>query len=109
MTRYDLYGWQTMPLDRAQEVLRKRLGVRFTARESSYLGDYYASTRELDDGKEEILIQENHADENGELIEADFPQHATLVYVNGSDRWEDLDPVLASVEGLQLLRSEHIE
>jgi hypothetical protein len=99
--RHELYGWRPLALREASEHLAAATGATFALHDSDYLGgDYF-----LGEGPngERISVQENFADDEGYLMEPDFPDHATLVYVSGTDTgtgWA-LDR-----EGFELLRSD---
>ncbi|MCA1671733.1 MAG: hypothetical protein ABR608_06925 [Pseudonocardiaceae bacterium] len=104
MKRFDLYGWRSMPLAAAADLIARAVGVEFELHDSGYHGgDYYRSKCF---GSEEILVQDNFEDEEGYLAEPNFPEHHTLVYINGAS--EKVARVLADVEDLEPLRSELI-
>jgi hypothetical protein len=42
MRRYDVYGFRSMALDAAAEMVERALGVRLWQRDSSYRGTYYS-------------------------------------------------------------------
>jgi len=99
--RFQLYGWRDLPLADACGVLAGATGATFDLHDSDYRGgEYYAGRGR---GGEEITVQENAADDEGYLVEPDFPGHRTLAYVTTGD--EDPGRHLEA-EGLELLRDE---
>lgn len=101
MKRFDLYGSCTMSVEHVARSLESRLAQQFQEHESGYRGVYF---RLVSEG-EELLVQANAEDDEGNLPEPEFGHWSTLVYVNGSQRWSDLEQACAAV-GLDLLRSE---
>lgn len=103
MKRFDLYGSQTMSVEAVARSLEKSLFERFVEHESSYRGLYFRAGTET----EEVLVQANAKDDDGYLPEPRFGSWPTLVYVNGSHRWPDVERACADVP-LSLLRSETV-
>ncbi|MGQ0520791.1 MAG: hypothetical protein ACT4PX_06550 [Actinomycetota bacterium] len=101
MSRFELYGWRDVTLRKASELLSAAIGARFELHSSDYLGgDYFRGTGP--DGAR-ITVQPNVADDEGYLIEQDFPEHRTLVYLSDD---EDGPGWSLDLDGLELLRSE---
>ena len=101
MKRFDLYGSRSMSVEEVARSLGASLSAEFVERESGYVGVYFRLASE----SEELLVQANVEDDEGYLPEPEFAPWATLVYVNGSDRWATLERTLGAV-GLDPLRSE---
>jgi len=102
--RFDLYGWRAMPLPQACALIARALGVEFELHESGYRGgDYYRSARHE---RPEVIVQPNFEDDEGYLSEGRFADYETLVYINGSN--DEVATTLASIEGLDFLRSQVI-
>ena len=102
MNRYGLYGWRgVVDLWTAAGRVTRATGVEFDLHNSYFLGgDYFCGTSA---GGAEVMVRPNAEDEEGELIESEFPEHRTLVYVNDCD--DDTASALARVEGLEHLRT----
>jgi hypothetical protein len=101
MKRFDLYGSFAMSTEHVAQSLQSRLAQQFVEHDSGYRGIYF---RLVSEG-EELLVQANAEDDEGYLLEPEFGRWSTLVYINGSQRWSDLEQACAAV-GLDLLRSE---
>ena len=106
MSLYELYGWRSMPLKQGAELLAAATGLTFNPHESDHGGEYYRSAGW---DRERITIQDNVAeDEDGSfLMESDFPEFTTLVYVNERDEWGP--DVTIDIEGLELLWTRTID
>lgn len=102
--RFDLYGSRELSAAQAADLLSTVLRVRFDQRDSAYLGEYYLSRG---DAPEEIKVQGNVEDEDHILLEPDFPEFPTLVYV--TDGIESVAETLSVVPELSLLRSETVD
>lgn len=71
MKRFDLHGWRSLPLAQVAQRLTALLGIPLELHDSDYLGgEYY---RGGDDAVEEPTVQPNVEDEDGYLMELDFP------------------------------------
>lgn len=70
--RYDLYGSRDLELQDLEARVPQQLGLEFTARDSSYWGPYSSWGGP---GGEPIRITSNFTDEDGELLEQDFPAY----------------------------------
>ena len=103
MKRFDLWGSSSLTTEEVAFSLEDALSIYFVEHDSSYLGIYFLFAL---DG-EEIRVQRNEPDDEGYLPERGFPHCQTLVYVNGSSRWEDLDAAFRAA-GLELLRSKTV-
>lgn len=106
MTRYDLYELVgSLTLDEAHEVVEAVLGVTLEARWSDFLGGDYSGT-EVEQRTEEIRLIPNYADEEGYLLEKGVSEGAMLLYVEGSDRWDEIDSRLGADERFVQLRTK---
>lgn len=99
--RFLLFGSTESPLVVGDRIAGS-LGVRLRIHESSYRGGEYL--RGEGQMIEEVIVQSNAEDDEGYLVEGDFPQFPTLVYVTQLDdlpRFESL-----AIDGLEILRVE---
>lgn len=106
MSHYELYGWRSMPLKQGADLLAAATGLTFNPHDSEYCGEYYRSAGW---DRERITIQNNVLqDEDGSfLMESEFPDFKTLVYVNERDEWGP--DMTIDVEGLELLRTDTVD
>lgn len=104
--RYDLYGSEELDLEQLEARVPERLGLTFTAHDSSYWGPYSIWG---DAAGEEIRITSNFVDEDGELLEEDFPQHRSFVHVARSVQPEVVGERLLGIDSLQLLRTTTLQ
>lgn len=102
MSRTALYGTKKHSIDGLASAIEARLGISFERRSSHYFGDYLL-WRTAD---ERIAVRPNRRDDEGDLVEEDFPDVPVLVDIEDSDRWAELEGALAGIDGLELLRSE---
>lgn len=93
-----------MATEELARALETRLGEKFTAHESLYLGIYFR----LAEGHE-LMVQPNLEgfDVDPEVIEQEFADFPTLLYVNDSPRLTALQQILADL-GLTHLRSDTV-
>lgn len=104
---FDLYGFRTDDLEAARASVESALGVQLQAHESSYhCGDYYCLGK---DGEENLILQRNFDDFEEEWTEEQFKSTPILLYVNHTQRPEELEEALTSrIGGIALLRRERI-
>ncbi|MDA0183213.1 hypothetical protein OJ997_23080 [Solirubrobacter phytolaccae] len=102
MPAYDLYGSEVHEMAELQRFVERALPVRFADRTSDYIGDYAGSGLP---GNEHFQIRSS-VDADGELVEPDFAQFRTLLYVSGTDRSRELQHALGDISGLQMLRHQ---
>ncbi len=103
MKTYDLYGVRTMSTEELARSLQQALGVPFEPRRSDFIGNYYRAAV----GEERFSVEPNHEYER--RLE---PQHAgcsALLYVDRTERAEDLELMLLDVPGLDLLRRQTVD
>jgi hypothetical protein len=68
-------------LDKVRSEVESVLAVRLIAHESDYHGgDYFKGTL----GGVSLVLKSNFLEDDGELSEAEFPDAAFLLYVNGA-------------------------
>jgi hypothetical protein len=101
MSRYELYGWKSEFLEDGAQVLSSVLGGRAEPHDSLYLGEYY---HVLVQGIDELTVQPNLEDDEGYLIEPDFAEYQTLVYVTGAT--DEHREAIKRIGGLDLLRQD---
>ena len=87
MFTYDLYGFKYSNIEKLKHELEKILGLRFTARESSYLGYYYHGGVV---GEEEFLLIENYNPDEQEWYEPKFKEIPLLLAVDGTQRADEI-------------------
>ncbi len=104
--RYDLYGSKELSLDELSALVSERLSLEFAKNDSMYWGPYDVWRASAN---EEIRITTNFVDEDGDLLEGDFPEHRSFVYVSNSSKAEEIDERLRGIEGLEHLRTEWAE
>lgn len=104
--RYDLYGSTALELEDLEALVAERLGLEFSAHDSSYWGPY--SSWSASPG-EQIRITTNFVDEDGELLEEDFPAYRSFVYVSESRRPDEIDRQLRGIAGVEHLRTKRVE
>lgn len=104
--RYDLYGSQELDLEQLEARVPEQLRLTFSAHDSSYWGPYSIWGGPVG---EEIRITSNFVDEDGELLEEDFPTHRSFVHVTRSLQPEVVTERLLGIESLQLLRTTALE
>ncbi|ABQ90459.1 hypothetical protein RoseRS_2076 [Roseiflexus sp. RS-1] len=104
MKTYDLYGFDHDDLEAARVAVEQALGVQLAPHESLHRGDYYR----LDTvGEENFELQRNFDPFYEEVVEDEFPEISILLYVNGTERPEELERILtARIPNLRLLRRE---
>lgn len=105
MAREVLYGRRTGDIHGRAREIEAALGIGLELHDSLFRGgDYYRNPH----GEYEIILQENFPDHyDGELAEPDHPDHALLLYANGSDgRYEE---ILNALPGLERLLTKEFD
>jgi hypothetical protein len=102
MKTYDLYGFDHDDLEAARVAVEQALGVKLALHESLHRGDYYR----LDTvGDESFVLQRNFDPFDEVLVEDEFPEIRILLYVEDTERPEELERILtARIPNLRLLR-----
>lgn len=102
MKTYDLYGSATMTAEVLARFLQLLLDVPFEPRRSGFVGDYYGANV----GDERFSVEPNADDgrDEDELLEPEFPEHQVLLYVDRTERADELQSMLTTVGDLKLLR-----
>lgn len=91
---YDLYGFARDDLDAIRESVEDALGIRFAPHESSFIGDYYLYEH---DG-ECFTLRPNIDPIDNEPFERDFPTIGSLLFVERTDRAEEIERALQRVK-----------
>lgn len=86
MKKSYLFGASNLGLDMARSAVEQALGSTLEAHESDYYGgDYYRSDR---DGMQ-LVLRTNFMEDDGEVTEAEYPDAAVLLYVDGDSNTVD--------------------
>jgi hypothetical protein len=104
MTYYDLYGTRTATIEELEHAVSSVLGIAFTARRNDAVGDYYLA---VVDG-EHFSIQPNYesdGDEEG-VLETRFADYRLLLYVDDTERGDEIRDRLIEIPGLEHLRRD---
>ena len=104
MKYYDLYGTRGMTTHELQEAAAAALGVSFAPRESSFTGDYYKA----DLGDENFAIYVNFKDPRyeDEILRPQFADYPVLLFVNHTERGDEIRGMLLEIPGLEHLRRD---
>lgn len=106
MKTYDLYGFVSDDLEAARVAMEQALDIHLAAHESLHTGDYY---RLGFTGEENFVLQKNFDPFYKEVIEDKFPKFCILLYVNKTERAEEIEQMLTSrITGIKLLRREQL-
>jgi hypothetical protein len=108
VTTYDLYGSRTLTAGDLCARLGVALGLAFDERESSYRGAYH---RAGGIGREEFEVQPNDVpgDDGGrEPMEERFADVPLLLYVNATERGDEVRHLLSDVPGLVFLHRDTV-
>jgi hypothetical protein len=107
MAIYDLYGFLSIDIDEAKNLLEAAINIKFEARESSYQGGNYFRSGKT--SHEHFVLKRNIDPYDDEPAEMSFPEYPTLFYVNDTLRSDDLQEKMARrAESFVLLRHEDI-
>ncbi len=88
-----LYGFKNLNLEEAKSLLESSLHVKLAPHDSYYHGgDYYL----LDEEDVELILQLNFDCLDEDLAEPDFPNANVLLYVDGSQRANEIAALLLS-------------
>ncbi|MGX9565516.1 hypothetical protein [Pseudomonas sp. CFBP 5748] len=101
MAVYDLYGIKGITIIEAKLCIERSLMFSFEERDSTYQGGYY---RFGSIGVEEFVLKLNVDPFDGEAVEQKFPEYPVLLYVNMTNRSEEIGGLLS--EEFCLLRHE---
>jgi hypothetical protein len=108
--RNDCLGWGDTPLTAATETLAAALDVEFMEREGYHMGIHYVA----ESSEVTVDVLDNYGGDyprDGEDTvprrEPQFPEHRTLVYVEGEDPtwWSRHEPTLRGIPNLVPLYS----
>ncbi|MFF4290983.1 hypothetical protein ACFY0R_37665 [Streptomyces sp. NPDC001633] len=103
--RFIVYGFQGDDLGDTERLVSGALGVRFTARESSFRGGKYLIYRGPD--RLEVTIESNFADGEGVLSVPEFPRCLTLIFVGHATL--EVEHRLNGVGEIEMLRTELVD
>jgi nuclear transport factor 2 (NTF2) superfamily protein len=97
-----------MTIEELRDELEARLGVTFRARYSDDIGSYFKASGV---GSENFSIQPNYEDDRDEdhVQEPAFADHAVLLYVNRTERGDEVRDALSDISGLEFLRRDTLE
>lgn len=103
--RYDLYGSTELEPSELERLVEERLGIELSQHDSSAWGPYGRWS-----GPEggQIRVTSNFIDEDGYLLEEDFPQHRSFVYLDEREDFASVDERLRGIEGLAHLRTKQV-
>jgi hypothetical protein len=104
MKYHDLYGTRTLKIDELEQAVASALDISFELRRSDGFGDYYKAVR----NGEHYSIRPNYESEGDEedVLETRFADCPVLLYVDDTERAEELERVLTEIPGLELLRRD---
>lgn len=106
MPTFDLYGYRNQNLEAIRLALQHALGVKLQAHESSFIGEYFRLQNSVG---EEFQLQRNFDPYEEEWAEDDFPDMHILLYINNTERAEELERLIAErIPELFLLRRQRI-
>lgn len=106
MTAFDLYGMESSDIKMAKAVIEDALGITFTPKESAYHGEYYQWG---DRSTESLMLKMNADPIDDEPAEPDFPSFHILLYVDGSERHEEIGRAIDATGAFVLLRHEELD
>ena len=105
MAAYDLYGVKDLSISAASLSVEESLKLSFDRRESSYHGgEYYFSGNKE---SEHFTLKNNVDPFDGEAVEHEFPEYPILLYVDMTDRAEEVKGKLGME--FHLLRHELLD
>lgn len=104
--RYDLYGSIELSQGVLCALVADRLGLEFTAHDSSHWGPYCLWSVS---SVERIRITANFVDDGGEALEPDFPEYRSFVHVSESPSPDEVDDLLRGIRGLEHLRTKRVK
>jgi hypothetical protein len=101
VVRGGLYGWKGRDLAGAAKQVAEALSIELELRDSSFRGgDYYNWDGPLG---EELIVQRNFRDAEGELEYPEFPEHQVLLQASAFE--EAVLDVIGDLSGLDKLES----
>lgn len=103
MLSNDLYGLIDKDLEAARRLIEQVLGIRFEGHDSSYLGGVYYRYGAFN--AEHFVLHQNLDIVDNEPIEPSYSAYPLLLYVNKTDRSEQIAALVTEmVEGAALLK-----
>lgn len=103
---YDLYGVFVNSIEEARSLVERVIGLEFHLHESSYRGgDYF---RLHDVGREHFILQRNYDKFEREWFEQEYREAPFILYVNDTQRSDELHEVLTALPNIRLLRHEEV-
>ena len=101
---YDLYGARAIAAEELRMIVESALGISFRARYNDSIGSYFNA----DVGSENFTVEPNFLDvgDEEEIQEPEFADRSVLLYVNGTERGDELRGRLLGIPGLELLRRD---
>ena len=106
MSTYDLYGVHAASIDEAKAMLQQLLFCSFEEHDSEYHGGRYFRAGE--ERGENFLLKRNLDAYEDVPAEEEFPTHALLFYVNGTERSISIQEVFRTTDAVELLRHEDL-
>ncbi|MEU6509727.1 hypothetical protein [Streptomyces sp. NPDC046942] len=101
--RHSLYGVRDSGVSEVVLEIGSFLNCDFKVRESDYLGVYQVAI--IPEGKIQVIAQ---PDPEGEPIEDEFKEYATLIYIDGEFEIPQIDGLLLPRGRLERLRSYEV-
>jgi|GEM_PF-5831246 len=100
---YDTYGFESRDLEGIATEIGKALGLRFLSRKNPVLGRLYQAGKPF---KENFDLLHNGGEfDDQQWLEPEFQQFNSILYVNQSDRHEEIEKVIAeNFERVRLIR-----
>ena len=103
---YELYGTAIASLERARSVVEEAVQIRLEPHESGYrCGNYY---RFGDVGDEHFILQLNFDEIDGEWTEPEHTEYPLILYVNESERSDQIAEQLGNQSLFKLLRRQEL-
>lgn len=104
MKYYDLYGAIGITAEDLQQAVGSALNVSFQERYSDEIGPYFNA----DAGSENFTVESNFLDvgDEEEIQEPEFADQPVLLYVNGTERGDQIRELLLAIPGLEHLRRD---
>jgi len=98
----NLFGVEAVALAEGRTMVEAALGISLKAHESDYHGgDYF----KLSGDDFNVVFQTNFVEDDSESTEAEYPDVALLLHINGNEAIVDRLSKMASKQGFKLLRS----
>lgn len=103
---FDLFGIRAPSLEEARAGIEESLGITLTEHDSSYRAGTYYLHRSL---HESMILQRNFDPLECEWFESQFTDYPVVLYVNGTDRSEQIRSKLEGDGVGVCLRSETLD